>query len=85
MEKHAELSDLEFEKQFETCKLIPSYFSHEAHIRLAWIHIGKYGLDQAEKNITTQLLQYVDFAGARDKYNATLTLAAVKAVYHLML
>ncbi|UOY07325.1 hypothetical protein L0P88_01930 [Muricauda sp. SCSIO 64092] len=85
MEKHFELSDAEFEQKFITCELNPSHFSHEAHLRLAWIHIDNYGIEQAEKNIPYQLQKFVNHVGAKGKFNMTLTLAAVKAVYHFML
>ncbi|TRX47096.1 hypothetical protein FNH22_30520 [Fulvivirga sp. M361] len=85
MEKHFELSDTEFEQDFIQCKLNPSDFSHEAHLRLAWINIDKYGIEQAEKNIQNQLQKFVEFVESKDKYNMTLTLAATKAVYHFML
>lgn len=84
MEKHYELKDAEFEEQFANCTLGASIFSHEAHLRLAWIHITNHGIEQAEKNIQEQLQNYVDFVGATDKYNKTLTIAAVKAVGHFM-
>ena len=84
MEKHYALSDREFEKQFAQCDLDPRLFSHTAHLRLAWIHLKRYGPEQAEKNITDQLKRYVAFIGQKDKYNATLTIAAVKMVYHFM-
>ncbi len=82
MKSHFELSDVEFEQQFINCELDANAFSHEAHLRLAWINIDKYGIEQAEKNLSTQLQKFVEFVGAKDKYNATLTIAAVKAVYH---
>ncbi len=85
MKSHFELSDTQFEQQFKACKLDPTLFSHEAHLRLAYIHIGKYGHDQAIKNICGQLVAFVTHLGANDKYNTTLTVAAVKAVYHFML
>ena len=85
MEKHFELSDSDFEKKFISCKLNPSDFTHEAHLRLAWININEYGIIQAEKNIQSGLKNFVEFVGAKDKYNMTLTLAAIKAVYHFML
>lgn len=84
MDSHFELTDSEFEQQFESCELDPTLFSHEAHLRLAYIHIEKYGLDQAIKNICEQLVVYVSHLGAIDKFNTTLTVAAVKAVYHFM-
>jgi len=84
MQNHLELVDNEFEAQFSNCSLDASLFNHEAHIRLAWIHITKYGVDQAISNVDAQLIKYVTSLGARDKYNKTVTIAAVKAVYHFI-
>ena len=82
MEQHYNLTDFEFEQQFENGTLNPVMFSHEAHLRLAWIHIKKYGQEAALQNVSEQLLNFVDAIGARDKYNHTLTIAAIKAVFH---
>lgn len=84
MEAHYQLSDLEFERQFASCELNSSIFNHEAHLRLAWIYINSYGLDEAEKRIQQQLQNYVTALGAKDKYNTTLTIAAVRIVGHFM-
>lgn len=85
MEDHFRLSDFEFAQQFKECNLDPILFTHEAHLRLAWIHIKNHGIEKAEETIQSQLKNFVVFAGALDKYNTTLTLAAIKAVYHFML
>ncbi|QLG47043.1 hypothetical protein [Costertonia aggregata] len=85
MKSHLQLSDLEFERQFQHCELNPVLFNHEAHLRLAWIHIKKYGIGNALSNIQFQLKKFVVHVGAEDKYNSTLTVAAIKAVYHFML
>lgn len=84
MEQHFILSDIEFEEQFENALLEPTIFTHEAHLRLAWIHILKYGETKAIENITEQLQNYVRHLGVADKYNETLTVAAIKAVKHFM-
>ena len=78
------ISDADFEQQFESCALNPEWFTHEAHLRLAWIHIRKYGLDQAIENACSQIGRYAEAHGARDKFNKTVTVAALKAVYHFM-
>lgn len=83
-EAHFELTDDEFEKQFTNCVLSESFFSHEAHLRLAWIHISKYGLDQALENVQAQLQRYVKHVGAEDKYHCTLTTVGVRVVYHFL-
>lgn len=82
MQNHLELSDEEFERQFEACDLDPILFNHEAHLRLAWIHIDKYGIDIALQNIEAQLKDFVAHVGAASKYHQTLTIAAIKAVDH---
>lgn len=84
MENHYQLTDAEFEKQFEACTLNADWFTHEAHLRLAWIHIRQYGLEQAIENVCSQLIRYTESLGARDKYNKTVTVAALKAVDHFM-
>jgi hypothetical protein len=84
MEKHFDFPDSEFEKGFKNCTLNPEIFSHEAHLRLAWIHITKYGEEAAIQNICSQLIRFVEFVGAKGKYNQTLTIAAIKAVHHFI-
>ena len=82
MASHFEISDDEFEQRFSEGSFISVLFTHEAHLRLAWLHIKKYGADTAIKNITAQLKRYVKVLRADDKYNETITIAAVKMVYH---
>jgi len=85
MQNHFQLTDSEFEQAFANCTLPASLFSHQAHLRLAWIHIKKYGVEKAIKNVTDQIRKYVQSLGAEDKYNETVTIAGVKAVYHFIL
>ena len=84
MEKHNELSDIEFEKKFNHRSLDPSLFTHEAHLRLAWIHIQKYGIEVALDNVYNQIKAFVEHVGAAEKFNATLTIAAVKVMHHFI-
>lgn len=75
-----EFSDLQFSLQFEACSLDPKTFDHESHLRIAWIHINKFGLEKAILNIQSQLQNYVKHVGAEDKYHHTLTRAAIEIV-----
>ena len=84
MENHYEKSDREFEQQFADATLERGLFSHEAHLRLAWIHLDQYGIDRAIENIRMQLQHFVNAQGAKDKYNETVTIAAIRAVHHFM-
>lgn len=85
MGDHYTYSDKELEVQFRNSEFPAPLFSHEAHLRLAWIHLSRYGPEIAILNIRNQLKTYVGFLGAADKYNETLSVAAVKAVWHFML
>ncbi len=85
MEAHVNLSDDEFENQFKRCELPPAVFSHEAHLRLVWIHITRYGFEKALQTIPEHLMRYVYSLGAQGKYNTTLTIAAVNIVNHFMM
>jgi hypothetical protein len=84
MQTHADYSDEEFEQLFQECRLDPKLFSHEAHLRLAWIHVRKYGMERAIESICGQLQRYVQEIGAQSKYHHTLTIAAIKVVAHFM-
>tara|TARA_R110002167_G_scaffold110831_7_gene281906 strand:- start:312 stop:725 length:414 start_codon:yes stop_codon:yes gene_type:complete len=84
MELHFNLTDIEFINALEEGTLDPALFSHEAHLRLAWIQINNYGVENAIACISHQLSIYVAFLNASDKYNATLTVAAIRTVKHFM-
>ena len=82
---HFRLSDGEFETQFACGTLNPALFNHEAHLRLAWLHIDKYGIERAIENICNQLASFVSASSLKDKYNKTFTIAAIRAIYHFKL
>ncbi|HEX2607804.1 MAG TPA: hypothetical protein VHK91_10510 [Flavisolibacter sp.] len=84
MNHHYQLTDRQLEEQFEDGTFDPSLFSHEAHLRLGWIHIRKYGLLQAEENLCQQIRSFAEQHGAAMKFHTTVTIAAAKALYHFM-
>ncbi|WP_196889725.1 hypothetical protein [Aureivirga sp. CE67] len=84
MNSHYQLSDQEFENQFSNCTIDPKIFSHEAHIRLAWIYIKKYGLEEAKNKYTFQLKNLTVFLGATSKYNHTVTIIAMRIIHKLI-
>ena len=83
-EQHYIFTDSEFEIHFAQGTLVPELFTHEAHLRLAWIHVIHYGREQAIRNIDLQLLRFVEHLGASDKYNYNLTVAAITIIAHFM-
>ena len=85
METHYKLKNSQFLEQFQEGVLDPKLFSHEAHLRVAWLYIKAHGIDEAIDLIRNQLINYVTVLSAKEKYNETVTIAAVKAVYHFYL
>ena len=84
MTNHFSLSDDQFEQQFKDTTLDPTLFSHEAHIRLAWIHISKFGVDLAAEHLCKQIAIFDATHDDGTNFNKTVTVAAVKAVHHFM-
>ena len=78
MERHWKISDQEFEEQFSTCKFRPLWFTHEAHLRLAWIYVTKYDSVVAFKKYSSQLQEFANKYNADGKYNATVTFASIQ-------
>ena len=73
-----------FARQFADCTLIPQLFNHEAHLRLAWIHVREFGVEQAAVNLCSQIQKFDATFDDGTKFNTTVTVAAVKAVNHFM-
>ena len=83
-EKHYRFSDEVYEQKFREIKFPPLYFSHEAHLRLAYIHLKKYGLEQSVKNMCSQIYDFAIKYGATMKFNATVTYASLQIMNHYM-
>lgn len=81
---HKQFTDDELEEKFESFQLKPGMFSHEAHLRLAHIHITKYGAATAEKNMVNQIKGYAESLGVFDKFNKTVTIASVRTMNHFL-
>lgn len=77
MSSHFDFSDDEFEIEFENCRFPDALFSHEAHLRLAWIHITKYGEETAVQNMRRQIKSFAISIGQNGVYHETVTAASV--------
>ena len=84
MEKHWKLSEEEFEEKFSTCSFRPLWFTHEAHLRLAWMYITKYGKEIAFEKYSNQLQVFANKYNADGKYNATVTFASIEIMNDFM-
>jgi len=78
MTDHFDLTDDAFYDLMESGELRKKHFSHSAHLRLAWIHIHRYGAKEAESTIARQIKAYITRIGMGYAFNITLTLASVR-------
>lgn len=81
---HWDLDDSRFITAFETGSLSPSLFSHEAHLRLAYIYLKNFGEELAIDKCCKGIREFDRLHGDGTKFHKTLTVASVKAVHHFM-
>lgn len=79
-EKHYLLTDQQFEEKFKNGSLAPKLFTHEAHLRLAYIHLKKYKLNNAIKNLCEQISVFDQKCGDGKKFDKTVTIAATHVI-----
>jgi hypothetical protein len=83
-EKHHLLTNQQFEEKFKNCTLPPVLFTHEAHLRLAYIHVTKYGLNKAIENLCQQIANFDIKFGDGTKFNKTVTIASAQVMNHFI-
>ena len=77
-------SDDAFLTAFREATLPSSEFTHEAHLRLAWLHLSRSSADQAILDVQDQIRHYAVSLGAAKKFHSTLTVASMKLVQERM-
>ena len=79
------MTDSELLSSMERGDLDPTLFNHEAHLRWGWLLLENHGIETAIERACTQLKHYTRRLGLPDKYNETVTIAAMRAIYHFRL
>ncbi|MEP7286472.1 MAG: hypothetical protein ABI947_11955 [Chloroflexota bacterium] len=74
------MNDSEFLTAFEQATL--PHFPHQAHVRMAWLYLRAYGLDEGILKISTGVQHLATVAGAPGKYHETITLFWARMVNH---
>lgn len=78
------LSDAEFQQQFEDKTLDPDEFNHKGHLRIAWLYLSQQPLAQAVNSVCAGIKAYAESLGAKDKFHHTLTEATVRLISERM-
>jgi hypothetical protein len=84
MISHASLPDDVFIAYFEKCELDPRCFTHEAHLRLAYLYLQKFGTKGAIEKLCRGITRFDLVFGSGDKFHMTITLASVAVLNHFI-
>jgi hypothetical protein len=71
-------TDAQLLKGFFDCSLAPEVFDHRAHVRVAWLLLRQYELEEAVVLMCNGIAAFAKHAGASAKYNRTMTEALVR-------
>ncbi len=76
---NAEFGDVSIAR-FEAGEIEAESFTHEAHIRVAWLYLQKHEPTDATERFDAALRRLVDKLGVRAKYNAMITWLFMKLI-----
>ena len=74
-------ADREFLGQFEDCSLDPARFDHQGHLRIAFLYLELYPLEDAIENACHGIAAYARSLGATGKFNRTMTEAIMRIIH----
>jgi hypothetical protein len=60
------------------------FFQHTGHVKLGWLYLHKYPIDEALTRISESLQMFATENGAPEMYNQTLTSAYMFLIYERM-
>lgn len=74
---------MSFQELFEQVTADGQRFGHRQHVQLTWLAVRRYGVEEAIAVVSDGIRETARYAGAPQKYNATVSRAWVLAVgYH---
>jgi hypothetical protein len=78
-------ADRAFRVAFESFAVAPADFTHQAHVRLAYVYLVEGDVESAVQRMREALLGFLEHHGLpRSKFHETITRAWVLAVRHFM-
>jgi hypothetical protein len=77
-----DFTDDAFLEAFLTCRLPREAFNHRNHLRLAWIHLQRFPLDEAIELTCAAIAHYAAHLGVPHRYHRTMTQALIRLMAH---
>ena len=81
---HFDFDDSTFLHDFANCTFPPQLFTHEAHLRLAWILLKSNDPMVAGERLCAMINRFDKQFGDGTKYHCTVTMAAAHIVNHFI-
>ena len=82
---HLAAEDHAFSAAFESFRIAPAQFNHEAHVRMAYIYLAQFDVEAAVQRMRGALQAYLQHNEIPpSKFHETLTRAWILAVRHFM-
>lgn len=78
------MTENELFEQFENGKLDAKIFTHEIHVKTAWIYLSKFDLPLAMLNFSTALKNFAKVNKADKLYHETITFAYLMLINERM-
>jgi hypothetical protein len=75
------MTDDDFLARVIDCSLEARHFNHLGHVRLAWLHLRRYPLEQAVALTCARIAHYATHLGAPDKFHYTVTATLVRLLH----
>ena len=69
------MTDDEFLKSFEECSIPKALWTHEAHVRMAWLYLRRQPLEEVIPIVRQAIQRYNTSLGNTEGYHETITLA----------
>ncbi len=69
------MTDDEFLEAFEECRIPKEFWTHEAHVRMAWLYLRRRPLDEVIPFVRLAIQRYNASLGNTEGYHETITLA----------
>lgn len=79
-----ELDDDTFFARFERRELEPEDFNHRGHLRMAWLHLRHYDVEEAGSRVCRGIKELAALFGAPEKFNHTLTESLIRIMARRM-
>ena len=78
------LNDTDYLLQFERRELGPEHFDHVGHLRMAWLHLEHYAVDEAIARVCGGIRDLANKFGVPEKFNHTLSEALMRVMFSRM-